>query len=76
MERLGALLGLPPPPQRYVAGTYLYTWLKGDKVEKKILETTRSQGSNRAKRSKIQSVHGLALLSGLGPLTFSVQQRK
>ena len=74
MERLGALLGLPP--QRYVAGTYLYTWLKGDKVEKKILETTRSQGSNRAKRSKIQSVHGLALLSGLGPLTFSVQQRK
>ena len=24
---------IPPPPQQYVAGTHLYTWVKRDKVE-------------------------------------------
>ena len=27
------LQGYPPPPQQFVAGTQLYTWVKRDKVE-------------------------------------------
>ena len=47
-------------PQRYVAGTHLYTWVKRDKVEKNPLskETTRQAKLElRTSRSEVRGVN-------------------
>jgi len=42
----GASPSQSTPPQQYIAGPHLYTWVKRDNVEQRILskETTRWQG--------------------------------